>query len=201
MIDQQIEIRRASRNEAARTVATIVTAFITDPMPRFAYPSPHEYLGGMAQAVPPFAGAAFEHGTAYITTDFLGAALWLPPGVYPDSEGLERVSRESVRAAHLDDLLATFDAMGRCHPDGPHWYLPLIGVDPNAQNRGLGSALMRHVLAHVDEKGSVAYLESANARNVPLYERFGFKVLRDIRIGAAPTVWPMVRQPHPKHSA
>ena len=39
-----------------------------------------------------------------------------------------------------------------------------------------------------------AYLESTNARNLPLYQRFGFEVTRMIRVGASPAVWPMIRR-------
>ena len=57
----------------------------------------------------------------------------------------------------------------------------LIGVDPARQGRGLGSALMKHTLALCDAEGALAYLESSNPRNVPLYERHGFEVVGEIR--------------------
>jgi GNAT superfamily N-acetyltransferase len=31
---------------------------------------------------------------------------------------------------------------GSLHPEEPHWYLPWIGVRPEAQGRGVGSALL-----------------------------------------------------------
>jgi hypothetical protein len=30
--------------------------------------------------------------------------------------------------------------MSGYHPDEPHWYLPLLGVDPLRHGKGLGSA-------------------------------------------------------------
>lgn len=45
----------------------------------------------------------------------------------------------------------------------------------------------------VAEHGAVAYLESSNPLNVPLYERFGFEVIAEIQTGDSPTIWPMLR--------
>jgi ribosomal protein S18 acetylase RimI-like enzyme len=195
MIVPSFEIRSATRDEMPQTVACIIAAFITDPIARFAAPSPHDYLRAMPEATRAFAGGSFEHGAAYVSVDFCGAALWLPPGVHPDGEALERVFRDSAKPEHLDDLLATFERMGESHPDEPHWYLPMIGVEPNAQNRGLGRALMQHAVARCDREGMLAYLESSNPRNITLYERHGFEVMGQIQVGAAPVVTPMLRQP------
>lgn len=195
MTAPSVEIRSAGQDEMPQTVACIVAAFITDPIGRFAWPSPHRYLEGMALATREFAGASFEHGTADVAADFCGAGLWLPPGVHPDGEALEKVFRDTAEPEHLDDLLATFEKMGEWHPEESHWYLPLVGVEPNAQGRGLGSALMRHATDRADWEGALAYLESSNPRNIPLYERHGFEVMGRIQIGAGPLVTPMLRRP------
>jgi ribosomal protein S18 acetylase RimI-like enzyme len=107
-----------------------------------------------------------------------------------------RVAKGMARAKpeHLDDLLATFEKMEQGHPEEPHWYLPLIGVEPNAQANGLGAELMRHAVTRCDQKGALAYLESSNPRNISLYLRHGFAVMGEIRIGAAPVVTPMLRR-------
>jgi ribosomal protein S18 acetylase RimI-like enzyme len=195
MIGTNMEVRSATADEMSSTIATIVAAFITDPIARFALPAPHHYLRAMPRATREFAGGAFEHGTAHVSSDFCGAALWLRPGVHPNGEALERVFRETAHPAHLDDLLATFEQMERSHPEQPHWYLAMIGVEPNAQRRGLGAELMRHGVARCDEDGALAYLESSNPRNISLYLRFGFEVMGEIQVGAGPVVTPMLRRP------
>ncbi|HWP66515.1 MAG TPA: GNAT family N-acetyltransferase [Candidatus Limnocylindria bacterium] len=195
MIRPPLEIRTATSVEMPQTISTIVAAFITDPLTRFAWPSPHEHLSAMPLATREFAGRSFEHGTAYVSAGLHGAAPWLPPGVYPNGEALEAVFRSTVAADRLDDLLGTFEQMGRWHPDEPHWYLPLIGVEPVAQGRGLGSEFPRHAVARCDETSTPAYLESSNPRNIPLYQRFGFEILGEIGVGKAPVVTPMLRRP------
>jgi GNAT superfamily N-acetyltransferase len=195
MIRASYEIRSATPDEMEHAVAAIVAAFITDPLARFAWPSPHDHLRAMPLATREFAGGSFNHGTAYVSTDFCGTALWLPPGVHPNGEALEGVFRETAKPQHLDDLLATFERMVQWHPQEPHWYLPMIGVEPNAQGKGLGAELMRHGVARCDQEGALAYLESSNPRNIPLYLRYGFEVMGEIRVGAGPLVTPMLRRP------
>jgi GNAT superfamily N-acetyltransferase len=142
-----------------------------------------------------FAGSSFEHGSADITADFSGAALWLPPGASPNGESLDKVFRDTSEPTHLGDLLATFEQMGQWHPKEPHWYLAMIGVEPKAQGKGLGAALMRHGVARCDREHALAYLETANPRNIPLYQRFGFEVIGEIQVGAGPAMVPMLRRP------
>lgn len=195
MMPTSTAIRSATSDEMPHAVAAIVTAFLTDPIARFAWPSPHDHLRAMPLATREFAGGSFAHGTAYVCADFRGAALWLPPGAHPNGEALERVFRDTAKPEHLDDLLATFEKMEQWHPSEPHWYLPMIGVEPHAQGNGLGAELMRHAVARCDREGALAYLESSNPRNISLYLRHGFEAVGEIRIGAAPLVTPMVRRP------
>ncbi len=85
--------------------------------------------------------------------------------------------------------------MDEWHPEEPLWYLPLIGVEPNPQGRGIGGALMRHAVARCDQDEALAYLESSNPRNISLYERHGFEGMGEIQVGAAPLITPMLRRP------
>jgi GNAT superfamily N-acetyltransferase len=64
-----------------------------------------------------------------------------------------------------------------------------------AQGRGLGSALLRHVLATCDGDALPAYLEATNPRNRDLYARHGFDVVEVIQAGTSPPLWAMLREP------
>ena len=44
-------------------------------------------------------------------------------------------------------------------------------------------------------EGSLAYLESTNPRNIPLYERHGFERLAILQYGSSPPMVPMLRKP------
>jgi ribosomal protein S18 acetylase RimI-like enzyme len=47
----------------------------------------------------------------------------------------------------VENVFVLFQQMGRYYPEEPHWYLPLIGVDPVHKGHGCGSALIKHALA------------------------------------------------------
>jgi GNAT superfamily N-acetyltransferase len=179
--------------DAERAIATVVLAFSTDPVARWSYPDPDQYLTHFPAIVRAFGGRAFARGTAHHAGRFAGAALWLPPGIGPDEEALTGIFKKSVAAERHAEVFAIFEQMGRCHPREPHWYLPLIGVDPAHQRQGHGSALLQHALSQCDRDHAPAYLESTNPVNVPLYERHGFRVLTTIRAGTSPPIFPMLR--------
>jgi ribosomal protein S18 acetylase RimI-like enzyme len=88
--------------------------------------------------------------------------------------------------------------MSSYHPSEPHWYLPLIGVDPTLRGKGYGSSLMEHALIQCDHDKKPAYLESSNPKNMTLYERHGFELLGTIQVEASPPICPMVRKPRPQ---
>jgi len=175
------------------TLATITAAFIADPVMRWLYPGAQDYLKSFPTFVQMFVGQAFQTNTAYRTADHHGAALWLPPDVRPDEEAVGAFFQASVAEERQTAVFSILEQLGNYHPTAPHWYLPLLGVDPTHQGRGYGSALLAQSLQACDETGLPAYLESSNERNVPLYERFGFEVQAIIQSGDSPRVWPMVR--------
>jgi GNAT superfamily N-acetyltransferase len=180
-------------SQAEQAVAVIVLAFGADPAARWSYPDPDGYLTHFPAIVRAFGGKAFTHGGAYHLSGFSGAALWLRPGIQPDEETLASVLRQSVAAERQAAVFAVFEQMAHYHPRQPHWYLPLIGIDPVHQRKGYGSALLQHALSQCDREHAPAYLESTNPVNIPLYERHGFKVLATIQVGSSPPISPMLR--------
>jgi GNAT superfamily N-acetyltransferase len=173
----------------------VVLAFAADPIARWNWPDSHQYLSNMPSLVRAFGGGAFTHASAYCSDDHAGAALWLRPGVHPDEQTLGEIVERSVSESIRGDSLAIFEQMATYHPPGPHWYLPLIGVDPAHQGKGYGAALMTFALQECDREHVPAYLESTNPRNISLYLRHGFKALGTIQVGTSPPIVPMLRAP------
>jgi ribosomal protein S18 acetylase RimI-like enzyme len=169
-------------------------AFSNDPMMRWAYPDPHEYLTHFPELVGLLGGGAFECGTAYCASDFAATALWLPPTFQADEEALVGFVQRSVPERRQEALFTILGQLDEYHPAESHWYLPLIGVDPLRQGMGYGSALLARALEQCDSEHVPAYLESSSERNIPLYERHGFEVLGTVQEGDSPPLWPMVRR-------
>ena len=177
-------------------IETVVLAFAADPMARWTWPQARQYLAAMPRMARAFGSRAFSNDSAFCTDDYAGAALWLPPGVHADEEGLGAVIESTVSPALRPETDAIFEQMAAYHPTEPHWYLPLIGVDPAHQGEGQGAVLMAQALARCDRDHAPAYLESSNPRNIPFYQRFGFEPLGAIQVGSSPTLVPMLRPPH-----
>ncbi len=176
---------------------TIVTSFAADPLVRWILPRADNYLNYAAAMFDGFGGAAFDAGTAYQIADFAGVALWVPPShaTHDDAEDseLSELLATLVAPERLEEVATVLAGMQSYHPDDDCWYLPLIGVDPGHQGRGLGAQLMKHALARCDEAGLPAYLESSNPANISLYERFGFEIMGRIQTESSPPVHPMLR--------
>ncbi|OFX02345.1 MAG: GNAT family N-acetyltransferase [Alphaproteobacteria bacterium RIFCSPHIGHO2_12_FULL_66_14] len=188
-------IKSAAPQDVAAVADVLTLAFSTDPAARWTWADPRTYLATFPLFARAFGGQAFQRGTAYFIEGYKGAALWLPPGAEPDEAAMGALMQETVPEHTRRDTGALIEQMMRYHPKEPHWYLPLIGIDPAHQDKGLGSALMRHALAKCDRDGSLAYLESSNPANVPFYQRHGFELLGTIQAGSSPELFPMLRKP------
>ena len=185
----------SSSNAQEQAIATVVLAFSTDPIARWFYPDPHQYLLHLPSFVRAFAGKAFEHNSAYCVDGYLGVALWLPTDVHPDENVLAALLQRTIPEENQKEIFAFTERMNSFHPSEPHWYLPMIGVDPAKQGNGYGSALMKHALARCDGEGKSAYLESSSPRSIPLYRQHGFELLGTIQVGSSPPLFPMMRKP------
>ena len=122
-------------------------------------------------------------------------SLTYPPGVGADEEAL---GGQFMRAAPENLAEAVGEFMGALEHYHPHdedcWYLPLIGIDPAHQGKGLGAALMKHATDLIDSQGALSYLESSTPQNISLYERHGFESTGQILFGEANNIaTPMVR--------
>lgn len=188
-------IKKASASDEAGVISVLTLAFSSDPMARWSQPAPQQYLTHFPVLAKAFGGNAFAQGTAYFADGYAGAALWLPPGFGPDEETMMGLVERTAPDAIKGDIYGVFEEMGKYHPTEPHWYLPLIGVDPSQQGNGIGSALMKHALIACDRDGTIAYLESSNPRNISLYKRHDFEVIGNIQVGSSPTMYPMLRKP------
>jgi GNAT superfamily N-acetyltransferase len=193
---------QAANLEQAETISDILAdAFQADPVITWVSADSACPKVLFAQVLPLF----LPYGQVYLTSDRQGAALWLPPGVMMKSpitigSAFRYVRRFGVGS--MRRLSCLLMRMGKNHPTEKHYYLFAIGVRSGAQGRGIGSALLRHVLPRCDREQVPAYLENTNAQNLPLYLRHGFEVLQELALpSAGPKLWLMLRQPRVNNAA
>jgi GNAT superfamily N-acetyltransferase len=134
------------------------------------------------------------------TEDGSAVAIWAPPELW--EVPTRRVIAESPAMARvfgrrLPLALRYLMRAERLHPRAPeHWYLEALGTAPPRQGQGLGSALLRPILALCDRDRLGAYLESSSERNRALYERHGFRVVEVFSMpGGGPGIRRMWRDP------
>lgn len=196
----RIPIRSAGIHDAATIARTLAAAFFDDPWAVYCSPRESTRLRKWEVGFELYLRRIWlRHGTTLTTQQGDGAAVWLPPGAAIPSaadqlRALPRiVANGGLETLHLFRSLAAFE---RVHPSEPHYYLPLVGVLPERQRRGIGQALLQPVLERCDREGLPAYLEATNERCIALYERNGFEVLDELRLPkGGPPWWPMRREP------
>jgi GNAT superfamily N-acetyltransferase len=187
-------VKSVAADGKAGAIAVLTLAFASDPATRWTWPDPKIYLAAFARFAEAFGGAAFAKGSAHCI-EGAATALWLPPGSEPDEAAMVELFEATADPATASDGPQVMKQMASYHPHEPHWYLPLLGVDPARQGQGLGGRLLEHATRLFDRNGAVAYLESSNPRNISLYQRHGFEVLGRIQVGSSPVFTPMRRDP------
>ncbi|TMV43982.1 GNAT family N-acetyltransferase [Paenibacillus mesophilus] len=73
-------------------------------------------------------------------------------------------------------------------PRLPHHYLIMIGVKPEAQGKGIGKALLQHLLdsAASDPGSHGIALDTEHLPNVDLYRKFGFALSAETQVDLLP---------------
>ena len=132
----------------------------------------------------------------------VGAARWMPPGRPAMRVGptLRALVTTPLRLGFATGPFLSYggavEALRERAMPGRHWYLAGIGVDPAAQRRGIGTALLQPGLAAAARDGLPAVLLTNSAVNLPFYERNGFEVVQE---GSTPEngphAWAMVKWP------
>jgi len=192
-------LRRATAEDIPRLRAMLADAFFDDPILGWLLPDERKRRARLRR----FFGIELRHmalprGQVWTTGEHSAAALIMPPKVW----------RAPLHATALEGR-AFWPSLGRAARLGaamewhhgrqvrePHYYVRDVGVLPKMQGRGLGSALMRPTLDRCDQESLPAYLEASSERSAALYERLGFRLIRELRVGGSPPLRLMVRPPH-----
>jgi len=193
-------VRRATAQDIPALARMLARAFLDDPVASWAWRPDDLRL----RALERFQAVRLRQllaGEEIWTTDELScAALWAPPGSWHTSLRETAMLVPSFLRPRLFvrmPLVALgWERLERAHPrTPPHFYLALLGTEPDAQGKGLGSAVLGGVLEQCDRDQVGAYLESSKERNIDFYARHGFRVLEEIRLLRGPSMWKMWRDP------
>jgi GNAT superfamily N-acetyltransferase len=191
--------------EVNRAAAALARAFHDDPIFEWALPDAERRVRVLPTFFASVTRVAMYANETYTTDSIAGVAVWYPPNPPP-------ATRSQLRDSGMLDLPDTFgrddyerfragiDVLEHLHKldmSQPHWYLGVLGVDPQMQSKGVGSALIGPVLERADADGVPCYLETEKEINVAFYRRHGFEVIvGDAIPDGGPRYWTMVRTPN-----
>jgi GNAT superfamily N-acetyltransferase len=194
-------VRRATPDELPALARVLTRAFADDPVTAWIFPDESDRVERLGRFYSELFLPRMAVGRDEIYTDdrVRGVASWTPPGhgetgTLDMLRMLPRLARLSGR--WLPRTLKTLSYMESQFPEAPHWHLPFLGVVPEAQGEGIGSALMQPILDRADRERMPAYLEASTERSRALYLRHEFVVLNEMRLpGGGPPLWRMWREP------
>jgi ribosomal protein S18 acetylase RimI-like enzyme len=145
-----------------------------------------------------------EIHTARRDGELVGVAIRIPPNCYPQT-GLRKVGfnlrlmksvlRMGLTSKRAFALPTAASTIGAREPDVPFWNLAWIGVDPEQQRTGIGSALADEAVRVVEAQPAIAWLVTFGAHTRAIYEKRGFVVEGEIKsVPDGPIGWTMRRE-------
>ena len=197
----EVAVRKATEADVPQLTAALARAFDDDPLVNWMVAQDKRRARRVFDSMQlTLKKMTMPFGEVYTTGGIEGGALWTPPGKW--KLGILQqlmLLPDMVRIAtwrRLLPVMGGINAIEKKHPQAPHYYLFVLGVDTQMQGKGIGGQLMQPVLEMCDRDGVPAYLESSKEKNVPLYERNGFKVTEEFQVpNGGPKIWLMWREP------
>jgi ribosomal protein S18 acetylase RimI-like enzyme len=194
-------IRHATAADAPVLTRMLARAFLDDPVAVWACPPPGPRLKMLEGMYSVRLRQMLANNGVWITPDRTSAALWTAPegshgATLLQNAALARCLLHPSIAIRLPLLALGLTGVQRKRSHKPaHWYLSLLGTDPDARGHGYASAVLQPVLDRCDRDRVGAYLESSKERNIDFYVRYGFRVTEELRLPRGPRMWPMWREP------
>jgi ribosomal protein S18 acetylase RimI-like enzyme len=195
-----MHITAASLSDLDESVGCLVPAFAQDPITGFLLQTGPGYRERLAHFFSLLMRARLDLRMPVIVardaSGIRGAAMGYATAHAPWPSALaEEWTRFESAIPGLAQRMAIYDEIStRGKPPAPHYYLGVIGVDPDLHGHGVGTQLLRSFceLSSSDPLSSGVYLETAEASNVGFYERAGFRETARGSLGDA-TLWCMYR--------
>lgn len=193
-----VSVRPARREDFAPLARTLARAFYDDPVTAWFYPNAARRMTHARYFFAIRLRQLADQKLIFTTTDHSGAALWALPGRWREDlrQSLMLMPMVPVLLPRILRSTRAGREIERRHPAEPHYYLSVIGTDPDKQGEGVGSALLAPVLRRCDSDRTAAYLESSKESNLSFYARHGFEVTERIDLpDEGPPLWLMWREP------
>ncbi len=185
------ELRPATSTDVDAICATVAAAFAADPAWSFMLGSGN--TAGMQAFAKVLLLPRVERGTAWIADDGQAVAMWdrIPGPADPDDANAARWAdfRAEVGEQAGRRITAYEHALEAVAPPRPIWYLGVLATHPDAQGRGLASALLARGVAAAADDGWDCWLETSTLANKEFYARRGFTTQSAVEVPGGPMTW------------
>jgi GNAT superfamily N-acetyltransferase len=199
-----MDARKISAGDLDEVVALLTVTFLNTPFHRYIAPELHERLRFLEASYRYRISHGLEVNDIDVATldgEITGVMSWSPPvlltpAATPAGSAMDE-ALSFCSAGLRERFSAFFTQLSRVRDEviqQPYWSLGPIAVLPKHQGKGIGSLLLREKLRQIDGERLPCFLATQDAGNVPLYEHFGFRLIRQDPIAQAVTHYTMLRQ-------
>lgn len=200
-----MEIIKLDPRQIEKASDVVLASFFDYPMFTFYFPDPERRTRYLPWYFRNILNSALRYGTVYTTPEVSGVLFFLLPGhtkisiweyvqsgflLTPFALGF----RNYKRSMECEDFVGNTQI--ELMENRPHYYLWGLAVDPRQKTQGIGTGLMRPLLAQADAQKLPVYLETHDENNIRYYQKHGFELLYTTCIPKYQLpIWCMLREP------
>jgi len=178
-------------------------AFFNDPLMLYLFPKPKERKRKLTSMMELLIRIGIKYGIVHSTSSKLeGIAIWFPsskakitPWMGLLNGGISYFFRLGTKAVKKQNRFYKYIISRRRKlVPSNHWYLSIIGIKPKHQGKGFSRLLFNSMFSQIDKQNLPYILDTNNEKNLPIYKRFGFRILDEYEIPGINLInWIMIR--------
>jgi len=197
-----VSVKKVDIGKAAET---LTLAFMDDPLSKNVFQKEATRFQNLLTYFKFRIKYGLRYGEVYSTSnDFEGVAIWLSGKKTHVSIWRGMLSGGMKLYGELSgELMTKFNEINHYTTSfrnsiiqPPYYQLSPIGVIPEMQGKGFGGKLLKPMFERFDDKKIICFLETQTKKNIPLYQKYGFKVVKEGKITNTNLQhWGMKREP------
>ena len=188
-----------------KTAGSVLSkAFNLDPIFSFLIPDTNQRLKTLNHYFQHVIKYGIHYGEVYSSPNLEAISVWLSPKNSSHTRwkaiktgALVLPMKVKWKYLTLQNKIYKFtDNLHKKLVPDPHWYLSLIGVEPSHQGKGFGQQLLSTTINRIEPESKPIYLETNKEKNVELFKRFGFRILKKVIVPDTEIFhWSLLRNP------
>lgn len=192
-----------SKDQIKPASYVISEAFFNDPLMLYLFPKAKERKRKLKSMMELLLRIGIKYGIVHTTSAKLeGIAIWFPSNKSKITTwmgllngGFSYFFKLGSKAVKKQNRLYNYILTKHMNlMPSYHWYLSIIGINPIYQGKGFSSVLFNSMFNQIDKQNLPFFLDTNNEENLPIYNRFGFRLLEEYQIPDTNVVnWAMIR--------